>query len=169
MNLYWPVLSQILYISPRHKGTYMTGQSSTLGLCYTIISCCSLYVGDQPTVKPKTFQTTTSSFSTLSFLATASETPSTSLELWLVNSPPAHSSPSLYLVTQIWWRANWALLAMTLSGCAKRSCVGDGMNLYATGLPEIGFNLDGLVILTVRLVIGEASMYLLVVTGVCRT
>lgn len=43
------------------------------------------------------------------------------------------------------------------------------MNLYATGFPDTGFNLDGFVILTVKLVHGEASRYCEVLMGVCLT
>ena len=43
------------------------------------------------------------------------------------------------------------------------------MNLYATGFPEMGFNLDELVIFTVKLVIGDASKYFDFRIGVCRT
>lgn len=66
------------------KSTHITGQSSTRGLC----------------VSPKQFQITTSSFCTISFLFTASATPSISSWLCSVKRPPANSSPSLYLVTQ---------------------------------------------------------------------
>lgn len=44
-----------------------------------------------------------------------------------------------------------------LSGWANISWDGVGMNLYATGFPETGFSFDGLVILTVKFVIGDAS------------
>lgn len=43
------------------------------------------------------------------------------------------------------------------------------MNLYATGFPETGFNLDGFVIFTVRFVHGEASRYCELLRGVCLT
>src|SRR4051812_15014617 len=56
-----------------------------------------------------------------------------------------------------------------LSGCASMSCAGVGMNLYPTGFQDIGFNFEGLVILIVRFVIGEASRYFDCLTGVWRT
>lgn len=45
----------------------------------------------------------------------------------------------------------------------------DGVNLYETGLPEIGFNFDGFIILTVKFVIGEASKNFDFCMGACLT
>ena len=67
-----------------NTATYITGKSSTRGLC----------------VNPNVCQITTSSFSISSFLSTMSFTPPTSLLLWFVHTPAAQSSWSLYFVTQ---------------------------------------------------------------------
>ena len=58
---------------------------------------------------------------------------------------------------------------MIESGCASSNCDADGMNLYATGFPDTGFNFEGFVILTVMFVHGEASRYCEVLMGVCLT
>lgn len=58
---------------------------------------------------------TRSSFSTLSFLAAQTSTPSESL-LWLVNSPPANNSSSLNFVTQMGLVAKIARLWLNDSG-----------------------------------------------------
>jgi len=87
MYLNRPIDSISIYV-PRKvisgMGSYMTGQSSTLGLC--LESWCQPLCLPFPgycllTVRPNVCQTTTSSFSTSSFLATASATPSTSFLL----------------------------------------------------------------------------------------
>src|SRR5690349_14533734 len=55
------------------------------------------------------------------------------------------------------------------AGSASISCVGAGVSLYATALPEIGLRTCGLAILTTMLVNGEASNAVAVVIGVDTT
>ena len=135
------------------SSTYMTGQSSTRGLC----------------VRPKTLHTTTSVCKVSSLRAAASASPPVSVLLCSVYGPPAYSSSSRYLVTQRWCCANRARLACMLFGSASSFCVGGVTILYPTGLPLTGLVFSKFWILNTRLLNGAASRPIELVMGVSRT